>query len=221
MDELDRRVNDALADLHARGMARTLGFGSRPAVVVVDLTRGFTDPQMPLAAALDEEVGATARLLDAARVASVPIYFANAQYDDHDLADAGVWAQKIPANASLRAGTAGAQLDPRLSRRPEEPVVVKRYASAFFGTDLASRLTSRTIDTVLIAGCTTSGCVRATAVDGLQHGFRVMVVREAVGDRSSDAHLQSIIDIQGKYGDVVSLASAEGYLASLVREGVS
>jgi maleamate amidohydrolase len=221
MDELDRRVRDALADMHARGMARTLGFGARPAVVVVDLTRGFTDPEMPLAADLDEEVGATARLLDAARLAGCPVYFANAQYDDPDLADAGVWAQKIPANASLRTGSPGAELDPRLSRRPEEPVVVKKYASAYFGTDLASRLTSRGIDTILLAGCTTSGCVRATAVDGLQHGFRVMVVREAVGDRSPDAHVQSIIDIQGKYGDVVSIDSAEGYLGSLVREGVT
>ena len=109
------------------------------------------------------------------------------------------------ARSTLRAGTDGVALDARLERGPRDSILVKKYASCFFGTDLASRLTSRRIDTLVLAGCTTSGCVRATAVDALQHGFRPIVVKEAVGDRSRRAHEQSLFDLQAKYADVVSL----------------
>jgi maleamate amidohydrolase len=105
------------------------------------------------------------------------------------------------------------ELDARLGRRDDEALVIKKYASAFFGTDLATRLTARGVDTILLCGCTTSGCVRASAVDGLQHGFRVMVVREAVGDRNPAAHRQSMLDMQAKYADIVALDATTGYLA--------
>jgi len=118
---------------------------------------------------------------------------------------------------TLRAGRPEVELHPRLGRRANEPLLRKKYPSAFFGTDLAMLLASRGIDTILIAGCTTSGCVRATAVDGLQHGFRVMVVRETVGDRAPAAHDQSLVDIHAKYGDVVSLAASLSYLESLAQ----
>lgn len=191
-----------------RGLTRRLGFGARPALVVVDFINAFTDPERPFGAPLDTQLEAATRLLEGMRVRALPVYFTTVAYDDPDLADAGIWAVKVPASALLRAGSSEVELDTRLGRREEEPLLVKKYASAFFGTDLASRLTTRGIDTLLIAGCTTSGCVRATAVDALQHGFRPMVVLDAVGDRDPGAHRQSLLDLQAKYADVVSLEQA-------------
>jgi maleamate amidohydrolase len=212
-DALQRRLDDALARLGERGLTRTLGFGSRPAVLVVDFSRAFTDPSMPLAADLTAEIEATTRVLEAARAGGHPVYYTTVVYDEADMADAGLWAKKVPAAVTMRAGTPGVELDERLGRRADEAVIVKKYASAFFGTDLSSRLTARGIDTVVLCGCTTSGCVRASAVDGLQHGFRVMVAREAVGDRDPDAHVQSLLDMQAKYADVVTVAEARERIA--------
>lgn len=115
----------------------------------------------------------------------------------------------------LREGMPEVEVDPSLGRLPEEPVIAKKYASSFFGTDLLSRLNSLRVDTLLIAGCTTSGCVRATAVDAVQNGFRPMVVREAVGDRSQAAHDQSLFDLNAKYADVVGVEDALGYLSGV------
>jgi nicotinamidase-related amidase len=106
------------------------------------------------------------------------------------------------------------ELDPLLGRTDGEPLLRKKYASAFFGTDLLTRLQDAAVDTLLVAGCTTSGCVRATAVDGLQNGFRVMVIREAVGDRMRAAHEQSLYDLHAKYADVVSVEEVLHYLQS-------
>jgi maleamate amidohydrolase len=189
----------------SRGFGLTMGFGERPALLVVDLLRAFTDPARTLGANLDAEVAATGRLLAAAHERGVPVLFSVVRYDEADLADAGIWTLKQKGSSTLRAGTDGVEIDPRLERGPHDSVLVKKYASCFFGTDLASRLTTRRIDTLILAGCTTSGCVRATAVDALQHGFRPIVVREAVGDRSQRAHDQSLFDLEAKYADVVSL----------------
>jgi nicotinamidase-related amidase len=214
LTELQQQLTELLAEKERRGLTRHLGFGRSPALVVIDFVRALTEPgpEMPLAADFAAEIRATVELLDSARRAPIPIYFTGAIYDEPDLADAGVWALKVPANASLRVGSPGTELDPRLGRRPEEALVIKKYASVFFGTDLASRLTSRGIDTVLLCGCTTSGCVRASAVDGLQHGFRVTVVLEAVGDRDPAAHRQSMLDMQTKYADVTTLEATRQYL---------
>lgn len=116
---------------------------------------------------------------------------------------------------TLRAGTPAVELDPRLQRLPGEGWLTKKYASCFFATDLASRLVSAGVDTLLLAGCTTSGCVRATTVNALQSGFRPMVVRECVGDRSQMAHDQSLFDLQAKYADVVSLEEVAHYLETM------
>ena len=220
MDAGEQRIDAGLARLRERGVGPAIGFGERPAVVVLDFTRGFTEPGMPLAGDFSAQLAATDRLLGRARRGGHPIYFTTTEYDDAGLADAGVWALKVPASISLLAGTPGVELDPRLGRRDGEAVIAKKYASAFFGTDLATRLVARGIDTLLLAGCTTSGCVRATAVDGLQHGFRVMVVRDAVGDRDPDAHVQSMLDLQAKYADVVSLDDVDAYLELLGAEHV-
>ncbi len=195
-----------------RGFGLTMGFGKRPALIVVDIIRGFTNADMPLGANLDTELMHSNRLIDACHQAGVPVFFTTTSYDDADLSDAGVWALKQKGAQSLRAGTDAVLLDSRLHNRPTDSLLVKKYASCFFGTDLASRLVSRRIDTTIIVGCTTSGCVRATAVDAVQNGFRPMVVREAVGDRSQIAHEQSLFDLDAKYCDVVGVDETLAYL---------
>jgi nicotinamidase-related amidase len=207
--------HDSADFFHARGFGRRIGFGERPAVLAIDLVCGFTDPELPLGADLTEELRHTRSLLDAARDAGVPVLHTIVRYDEDDLADAGVWQRKQAGLTSLRAGTPAVELDPRLGRRPSEQIVVKKYASAFFGTDLASRLVSAGVDTIIFAGCTTSGCIRASAVDAVQLGFRPVVVREAVGDRSPAAHRQALFDLEQKYADVVALDEAVGHLRGL------
>jgi len=199
----------------ARGFGGNLGFGSRPALVIVDLVNGFTDPASPLGSSMTAEVEATKIVLGAARVKRIPTFFTTVAYDDSDLQDSGVWAKKIAGLTILRNGSTAVQVDERLERAPDEAILVKKYASAFFGTDLGSRLTSRSIDTILIAGCSTSGCVRATAVDALQLGFRPIVIRECVADRSAAAHEQSLFDLEQKYADVISVDNVLSYLNEL------
>jgi nicotinamidase-related amidase len=195
-----------------RGFGIRLGFGERPALLVVDFIKAFTDPKMPLGASLNAELMETNRLLEAAHAARIPVYFTVEQFDEPDLGDAGIAGLKQKGIASLRAGTPAVEIDERLRRAPDDAVLVKKFASAFFSTDLASRLQFRRIDTLIIAGCTTSGCVRATVVDACQYGFRAIVAEEAVGDRSKAAHEQSLFDIDAKYGDVRKIGEILAYL---------
>jgi len=187
------------------------GFGERPAVVVVDLLRGFTDPSCPLGAEMDEVVAATRALLDAARAAGVPVLFTTVVYDEANERAAAVFLRKVPALRALRPGSEWIEVDPRLGRRDDEPVLAKAFASAFFGTPLAAMLSGR--DSVIVAGASTSGCVRATVVDAMQHGLAPIVPRECVGDRWPAAHDASLFDIESKYGDVVPLDDVVGILA--------
>lgn len=195
-----------------RGFGKRIGFGHRPALLVIDLIKAFTDPGRPLGADLGREIAAANRLIAACRIGRVPVLFATVRYDDPDLADAGIWSIKVSALSTLRASGDGSDIDIRLDRAPGDTILLKKYASCFFGTDLVSRLNSMGCDTVVMAGCTTSGCVRATAVDACQNGYRPMVVREAVGDRSERAHEQSLFDLEAKYADVVSLSETEASL---------
>lgn len=182
------------------------GFGARPAVIVVDLNRGFTDPGSPLACDLDAPLRATRELLDTARAAGVPVLFTTVAYDDAAERAAAVFLRKVPALGILRPGSPWVEIDPRLGRRDDEPVVVKAFASAFFGTAVAALLAG--CDTLVVCGASTSGCVRATVVDAMQHGLAPVVPRECVGDRSPAAHAQALEDIGGRYGDVVGLGEA-------------
>jgi len=195
-----------------RGFGLTIGFGNAPALIVVDLIHGFTDPNMPLGSDLTTVLDQTNRLIDGCRPGQVPVFFTSVAYDEANLEDAGIWALKQRGAQTLRAGSDAVRLDARLHARAGDPLLVKKYASCFFGTDLLSRLVARGVDTLLIAGCTTSGCVRATAVDAVQSGIRPMVVRECVGDRSAAAHTQSLFDLQAKYADVVGIDAALAYL---------
>jgi maleamate amidohydrolase len=194
---------------------RRLGFGYRPLLLVIDVTRAFTEAPSPLATECADLIRVVNRLTNSARRASVPVLFTTVTYDDPNFADAGVWALKIGAHAELLAGASGVELAPRVKRSREEPILTKKYASCFFGTDLASRLTSAQRDTLILTGMTTSGCVRATSVDAIQSGFRTIVARDAVGDRWPDAHDQALRDMDAKYADVVASTEIENYLSGL------
>jgi maleamate amidohydrolase len=192
-------------------IGESLRLGSRPAVLVVDFSCGFTDEACALGSSLDAEVEATAGLLGTARERGVPVVFTTIAFDA-ELADASIWPQKMPALDALTLGSRWVELDPRLGRRPGEAVIVKKGASAFFGTNLVSILVGARVDTVVLCGATTSGCVRATAIDLLQYGWPTIVPRECVGDRARAPHEANLFDINAKYADVVAVDEAVAYL---------
>ncbi len=210
----DRDAREVLAGYRQKGLASEVGFGRKPAVLVVDLIVGFTDPASPLGSDLDDVVASTVRLLEAARKVDVPVFFTTTVYGP-DCRDAGYFLRKVPSLKILQYGSKWVALDPRLGRREVETLVEKKYASAFFGTALASTLAALGVDTVLIAGATTSGCIRASAVDAIQHGFRPIVPRQCVGDRAPEPHRANLLDIHGKYGDVVEVEEVLEYLAGV------
>ena len=195
------------------GLGHRIGYGKHPALLVIDMQIGFTAPEKsPLAGNLDSHIAAINRLLPAARKAGAPVVFTVVGYDPQVPGDGGLWPEKAPTLLELKLGSDLVKVDPRLRRLPDELVLVKKYASAFHGTPLAPTLVSRGVDTVLVTGCTTSGCVRATVMDALAHGFRPIVPEEAVGDRAQEPHDANLFDIDSKYGDVVALAEALAYL---------
>ncbi|MCW3001360.1 MAG: isochorismatase hydrolase [Conexibacter sp.] len=190
--------------------------GQRPAIVIVDLSRGFTEAQWPTGADLTDVVSATARLVQAARRIAAPVIYTTIAYDPAEAdGHAYAWLDKAPGLRVLRSGSELVDIDPRLPREDHDPLIVKKGASAFFGTHLAATLTSLGADTVVICGATTSGCVRASAVDAVQSGFPVLVPRQCVGDRASGPHDANLFDIDAKYGDVIDLDDALQYLGGL------
>ncbi|MFG2225180.1 isochorismatase family protein [Streptomyces sp. NPDC050161] len=211
------RYGDATDATYARaGFGARVRRGDRPAIVVVDLTRGFTEDRFPSGADLTEVVGATAELIEAARPSRVPVLFTALSYTPAEAAGDGVaWLHKAPGMRALVEGSDAVAVDPRLPRRPEDVLLLKKGASAFFGTSLAATLTALGRDTAVICGATTSGCVRATVVDAVQSGFPVLVPRTCVGDRAQGPHDASLFDIQAKYGDVIGQQDALAYLAGL------
>lgn len=197
-----------------KGISRKkIGFGLKPAVVVVDLNNGFTDSSFPLGTDMDDILGPSKKLLDEARRSNALVVFVTTAYDP-SLLDAGIWIVKNPALKDLISGSLQVEINPKLNKQGNEPLIVKKFASSFLGTGLSSLLTTNRIDTVIVIGATTSGCVRATVVDALQHGFRPIVVRECVKDRYPILHEASLFDIYTKYGDVIHLQEAMGYLKS-------
>ena len=198
-----------------KGFGGRGGFGGRPALAIIDMTLGFTDPESPLACDLESTVREISRILDAARESGIPVIFTTVAYRESDKLTAAAFIDKVPALLTLEAGSRWAGVDPRLTPREDEPVLNKLFASGFFGTGLSSALTAAGVDTLLVTGASTSGCVRATVVDALQYGFRPVVPREAVGDRNPDAHEANLYDIEAKYGDVILVGEALEYLRSL------
>ena len=203
--------------LERKGFGRSIQPGVRPAVIVIDLSKAFTDPASDVGADLDRVVTNTRRILDAARRTAVPIFFFRIAYR-HDLSDAGIMYAKQPAIACLTEGSEAVEIDERLAPGVDEPIITKKAASPFFGTNLGASLITLGIDTLILTGCSTSGCVRAAAVDGYSYGYRLLVPADCVGDRTREAHRANLFDIQVKMGEVVDADHVLRYLDSLSSE---
>ncbi|MEA2323285.1 MAG: maleamate amidohydrolase [Solirubrobacteraceae bacterium] len=205
-------TDDRTREIYERATFGTpLDLGEHPAVLVIDLACGFTDPEQRLGADCTDVIDATKRLLDEARPRELPVIFTAVGFDGSGK-DGGLWPKKMPALEDLQLGTTAVEIDPRLERRADEPVIMKKGASAFFGTNLSAILADLRVDTVILTGVTTSGCIRATAVDLLQYGYPTIVPRECVGDRVPAPHEANLFDIQAKYADVVSLDETLAYV---------
>ena len=199
-----------------QGFGQAIGRGKRPALLVVDFVNGFLDPSIFGGGNIAEAAERTRPLLGSARDNGLPIVFTRIVYAE-DGSDAGVWCEKAPRLKTLTETSAASQVVDFLGPRAGELVVRKTQASAFFGTDLSSYLTYRRVDSVIIAGCTTSGCVRATVVDAISYNFRPIVVSDCVGDRAAGPHEANLFDIGQKYADLIELDEANKWLSAVAR----
>ena len=202
------------AFLEKRGFGISVAPGVRPAVLVIDLSRAFTDPASPVGSDLDIVVANTRRILDVAREIGAPIYFFTVAFMP-DYSDAAGLVLKQPACRILVLGTPEVEIDDRLAPRDNEPIIVKKAPSAFFGTNLSTLLVSQRVDTLITTGCSSSACVRYSAVDGFSHGYRLLIPHDAIGDREIDSHNAALHDLQVKYGEVVSTDDVVAYLEGL------
>lgn len=202
-------------------MGGDAGFGASPALVVVDVTVAFTDAASPLCCDDGTAVAANARLLEAARAAGVPVVFSTVVMGEPERHAAAHFIRKMPGLLSIADDPDRVKIDPRIAPREGEPVIEKIFPSVFFGTALASILAAWRVDTVIVTGMSTSGCVRATAVDALQYGFRPVVAREAVADRDQIAHDNALRDLQLKYADVVGIDSILAQFQRISREATA
>jgi maleamate amidohydrolase len=201
-------MTDALKDNYAGAFDGALPFGERPALLIVDVVVAYLTPGSPLYdPAFQVALESNERLVAAARRAGMPVIFTNVVYQPGG-ADGGRFYAKVPALAAFQRGSAMGAFPDTLQPAEADTIVSKQYASAFFGTSLASTLAAQRIDTLLITGFSTSGCVRATALDALQHGFVPFVVADACGDRHPAPHQANLFDLQAKYAEVVNEARA-------------
>ncbi|MCZ8172518.1 MAG: N-carbamoylsarcosine amidohydrolase [Brevundimonas sp.] len=190
-----------------------LPFGRKPALLIVDFVLAYLDPASPLYAGVEDALASNERLLAAARKAGIPVLFTNVEYSPGG-ADGGVFYRKVPALKLFERGSPMGAFPASLQPQAGELVITKQYASSFFGTTLAATLTAMGVDTLLITGLSTSGCVRATALDACQHGFLPFVVREACGDRHPGPHEANLFDLQAKYAEVISETEAIAHISA-------
>lgn len=207
-------MTDDLAASYQGAFDGHLPFGERPALIIIDVVRAYFEPASPLYADFKAMRASCERLLTAARGAAIPVIFTNVSYAP-DGRDGGVFYRKLPALKVFERGNPLAEFLPSLGPVAEELVITKNYASAFFGTSLASTLTAMRVDTLLISGLSTSGCVRATALDACQHGFLPFVVRDACGDRHPAPHAANLFDLQAKYAEVIGEAEALALIGNM------
>lgn len=208
------------ADDRTRKTYRSAGFtgsfalGERPAIVVVDFCRGFTDPECPLGSDTTAEIERTREVLEAARQRGAFVVFTTISYDEVARTTT-TWLRKVPSLGELTVGSPWVEIDPRLGRLDREPVVAKNGASAFFGTPLHALLVANRVDSVLVLGATTSGCVRASVVDSVQHGFPTFVVTDCCADRLAGPHEANLFDMTAKYADPLTAKEVVSYLERL------
>lgn len=203
---------DLDADYQSAGFGGSLAFGRRPALLIVDFVRAYIEPGSPLYAGCEAAFESAKRVRAAARAARIPVIFTGVEYDPGG-ANGGIFYRKVGALKVFERGSRLGEYCDGLVPEPGESLLLKQYASAFFGTPLAATLTAQRVDTVIITGVSTSGCVRATALDACQHGFIPFVVRDAVGDRDPRPHEANLFDLQAKYAEVVSEARITELLA--------
>ena len=195
-----------------RGFQARIGYGARPALINVDLANAWTRKGSPFECEnVDEMLAEVSRLLDAARAKRIPVVFTTTGYEP-DLKDAEPWIRKIPALAVLQIDSDLCKVDERVAPTRGEIVLVKKTASAFAGTNLASMLCALRVDTVIVTGATACACIRHTVEDALSHGFRPIVPREAIGDRIPGAVEANLFDIDAKFGDVEPVSAVLDYL---------
>lgn len=188
-----------------------LGYGQRPALILIDFVQAYFEPDCALFADVDAALASALRVRNAARAAGIPVIYTNVVYHP-SMIDGGRFAEKVLPLQCFTAGNPLGDWPQGLAPAPEELIISKQYPSAFFGTSLASTLTAAGIDSLIITGLTTSGCVRASTVDCVSHGFIPVVVGDACGDRHRDPHEANLFDLQAKYADVVSEQSVTDYL---------
>lgn len=184
-------------------VSTSTGIGSSPALVVVDMCRGFIDPSSPLGFECEEVIKANIKLVQKFRAQKLPVIFTTTIY--RDISEASVFRSKIPALNILEPESDAVSFIDELAPSLDEMIIEKKFASAFFDTDLAAYLQNLNIDSVIISGVTTSGCVRATALDAMQNNFLTTVAEDCVGDRDQDAHHANLFDLKAKYADVLPL----------------
>jgi nicotinamidase-related amidase len=195
-----------------RGFGTRVGIGRRPALLVIDLVLAFTDPDDDLGADLTAEIDATNVVLDRAHELGLPVIFSTVSYPEVD-DSVGSWSHKIAGNKALLDDSPNVRVDPRLRKADGDVLLAKTHASCLFRTELVALLEQHDVDTLIITGCTTSGCVRATAVDASSLGLRPVVVSDAVGDRSPLSHVVSLFDLEMKYADVIDVSTLLAELA--------
>ncbi len=205
---------DDLSDNYRGAFDGSLGFGRKPALILVDLVRAYFDRKSPLYAGIEDALAAAIRVRDAARSARVPVIYTNVVYQK-DGVDGGIFFRKVPALQAFIAGNPLGDWADGLEPGADELIVTKQYASAFFGTSLAATLTAAGVDSLIISGVSTSGCIRATCIDTISNGFIPVVVSDACGDRHQAPHDANLFDMQAKYGDVVDEATIVDYLKDL------
>ncbi len=211
-------TDDLKLDYQRRGMVGQQRFGTRPCLLVVDVQEGFTNDASPLGCNNDEAIAAIAELIRVAREVDVPVVYSKCEYDAGSVVAASAFIEKVPMLGTYTADSRWTKIDERVRPEPDEFVITKVFASVFAGTPLAQFLAASRCDSVVCVGTSTSGCVRATAVDALQHGYRVAVVSDAVFDRADGPHQAALFDLQAKYATVVDKAVAAQLLATFARE---
>jgi maleamate amidohydrolase len=204
-------MSDDLTENYRGAFDRTLGFGKKPALILIDFVEAYFDRASPLYAGVEDALAAALRVRGAARETGIPVIYTNVIYQAGG-ADGGVFYRKVPALEVFASGNPLGNWPDGLEPAKDELVISKQYASAFFGTSLAATLTAGGVDSLIITGITTSGCVRATCIDTISHGFIPIVVREAVGDRHDGPHEANLFDMNAKYGDVVDEADVVEHL---------
>ena len=206
-------MSDELTENYRGAFDGRLGFGNAPALILVDFVQAYFAKDNPLYAGVEDTLSSALRVRDAARRAGVPVIYTNVVYQTG--ADGGIFFKKVPALDAFMAGNPLGDWPECLQPGDGELVVSKQYASAFFGTSLAATLTAAGVDTLIITGVTTSGCIRATCVDTISHGFIPIVVREAVGDRHEAPHEANLFDMNAKYADVLDEATVIHHLQGM------